>query len=112
MFFKNNDNKTFKNIETKFESDLDLELKSFIYVIRNFDLNKNKSSCFIRFLNSRNNVKDSEIEDGYLIVFNKSKKLLKRLSNRSDLLLYDISTIDYFVNDRKWFKDDYIFNKG
>ena len=29
-----------------------------------------------------------------------------------DLLLYDINTIDYIVNDRKWFKDDYIFNRG
>jgi len=27
-------------------------------------------------------------------------------------LLYDIGTIDYIVNDRKWFKDDYTFNKG
>jgi len=27
-------------------------------------------------------------------------------------LLYDIGTTDYIVNDRKWFKDDYIFNRG
>jgi len=47
-----------------------------------------------------------------LIVFNKSKKQLKRLSNRPDLLLYDINIIDHIVNDRKWFKDDYIFNRG
>ena len=47
-----------------------------------------------------------------MIVFNKSKKQLKRLSNRPDLLLYDINIIDHIVNDRKWFKDDYIFNRG
>jgi len=26
--------------------------------------------------------------------------------------LYNIGTTDYIVNDRKWFKDDYTFNKG
>ena len=47
-----------------------------------------------------------------MTVFNKSKKPLKRLSKRLNLLLYDIGTIDHIVNDRKWFKDDYIFNRG
>ncbi len=47
-----------------------------------------------------------------MIAFNKSKKPLKQLPNRPDLLLYDINTIDHIVNDRKWFKDDYILNRG
>jgi len=106
------DEEASKNVETEFESDLDFELESFTCVIRNFDLDDSKSSCFIGFLSFRINVKDFEIEDGYLAVFNRSKKLLKRLSNRPDLLLYDINTIDYIVNDKKWFKDDYILNKG
>jgi len=37
---------------------------------------------------------------------------LKQLLNRPDLLLYDIGTTNHIVNDRKWFKDDYTFNKG
>ena len=37
---------------------------------------------------------------------------MKRLSNRPDLLLYDIGTTDHIVNDRKWFRDDYTPNKG
>jgi len=47
-----------------------------------------------------------------LAVFNKSKRPLKRSPNRPDLLLYDIGTIDHIVNDRKWFRDDYAFNRG
>src|SRR6266566_7867282 len=106
------DEKASKNVETKPESDPDLELEPFICIIKNFDLNDNKSSCFIGSLNSRNNAEDSKTEDGYLAAFNKSKKSLKRSSNRPDLLLYDIGTTDHIVNDKKWFKDDYIFNKG
>ncbi len=60
----------------------------------------------------KNSVEDSETENGYLAAFNKSKKSLKRSSNRLDLLLYDISTIDHIVNDKKWFKDDYTPNRG
>ncbi len=63
-------------------------------------------------MNFKNNVEDFETEDGYLVVFNKSKKPLKQSSNRPDLLLYDINTIDHIVNNKKWFKDDYTFNKG
>ncbi len=44
--FKNNDDKAFKNAETEFESDPDLKLKSFTYIIKNFDLNNNKSNYF------------------------------------------------------------------
>ncbi len=93
--------KAFKDIEIEPESNLDLKLKSFIYVIRNFDLDNSKFSCFIGFLSFRNSVEDSKIEDGYLAVFNRSKKPLKRSSNRPDLLLYDIGIIDYIVNDKK-----------
>jgi len=102
----------FKNVETELESDLDSELESFIYVIRNFDLDDNKSNCSIGILSFRNSIEDFETEGGYLAVFNRSKKLLKRSLNRPDLLLYDIGTIDHIVNNRKWFKDDYAFNKG
>ncbi len=105
------DEEAFKDVETKFEADLNPKLESFTCVIENFDLDDNKSSCFISFLNFRNNVEDFETEGSYLAAFNKSKKPLKKLSNRPDLLLYDISTIDHIVNDRKWFKDDYTFNK-
>ncbi len=104
------DEKAFKDAKT--ESELDLELESFIYIIRNFDLDNSKSSCFTGSLSSRNSVEDFETEDGYLAAFNKSKKPLKRSPNKPDLLLYDISTTDHIVNDRKWFKNDYIFNKG
>ena len=104
--------KTFKDVKIKPESDPDLELKSFIYVIRNFDLDDSKSSYFIGFLNSRNSVKDFETEDDYLAAFNKSKKPLKHLPNKLDLLLYNTGTTNYIVNDRKWFKDNYIFNRG
>src|SRR6266699_5565231 len=99
--YSEKDEEAFKNVETEPESDLDLELKSFICVIKNFDLNDSKSSCFIGSLNSKNNVEDSEIEDGYLAVFNRSKKPLKRSPNRPDLLLYNINTIDHIVNDKK-----------
>ncbi len=100
-FFKDDDNEVLENVKTEFESDLDPELESFICVIRNFDLNDSKSSFSIGSLNSNNSVKDSETEGGYLTTFNKSEKLLKRSSNRLDLLLYNIGTIDYIVNDRK-----------
>src|SRR6266699_5121374 len=49
--FKDDDNKAFKNAETEPESDPDPKLKSFIYIIKNFDLNDNKSSCSIGSLN-------------------------------------------------------------
>ncbi len=101
MFFEDDDNKIFKNVKIEFESDLDLELKSFIYIIKNFDLDNSKSTCFIGFLNFNNNVEDFEIEDSYFAAFNKSKKPLKRLLNRPDLLLYNINIINYIVNDRK-----------
>jgi len=74
---EDNDNKTFKNVETKFESNLNLELESFTYIIRNFDLNNSKSSYSISSLNFRNSVEDFKTEDGYLTTFNKSKKPLK-----------------------------------
>ncbi|SRR6266566_5698192 len=106
------DEETFKDVEIEFESDLDPELKSFTCVIRNFDLDDSKSSCSIGSLSSRNSVEDSETEGGYLAAFNRLKKPLKRSSNRPDLLLYDTSIIDYIVNDRKWFKDDYTPNRG
>src|SRR6266699_5511831 len=89
------DEETFKDVEIEFESDLDPELKSFTCVIRNFDLDDSKSSCFIDSSNFRNNVEDFETEGGYLVAFNKAKKPLKRLSNKLDLLLYDIDTIDH-----------------
>ena len=88
-------------MKTELESDLDLELESFTYVIRNFDLDDNKSNYFIGSLSSRNNVEDSETKGGYLTAFNRSKKPLKRSSNRPDLLLYDIGTTDHIVNDKK-----------
>ncbi len=100
MYFEE-DEKVFKDVEIEFESDLDLELESFTYIIKNFDLDDSKSSCFIGFLSSRNNVENSEIEGGYLVAFNRSKKPLKRSSNRPDLLLYNIDTTDYIVNDKK-----------
>ncbi len=64
MHSKENE-KVSKDIETEFESDLDLELKFFTCVIRNFNLDDNKSNCFISFLSSRNSVEDSKIEGGY-----------------------------------------------
>jgi len=112
MFFENDDDEAFKDAETEPESDLNLKLEFFICIIRNFDLDDSKSSCFISSLNFNNNIEDFETEGGYFAVFNKSKKSLKRSPNRLDLLLYDIDTIDYIVNDKKWFRDDYTFNKG
>ncbi len=106
------DKEAFKDVEIEFEFDLDPELKSFTCVIRNFDLDDSKSNCFIDSSNFRNNVEDFETEGGYLVAFNKAKKPLKRLSNKLDLLLYDIDTIDHIVNDKKWFRDDYAFNRG
>ncbi len=44
IYFKD-DEKDFKDVETKFKSKL--KLQSFIYIIRDFDLDDNKSSCFI-----------------------------------------------------------------
>ncbi len=107
-----NDEEASKDIETKLESDLDLELESFTYVIRNFDLDDSKSSCSINSLNFKNNVEDSETKNGYLAAFNKSKKPLKRLSNKLDLLLYDINITNHIINDKKWFKDDYTLNRS
>ncbi len=63
-------------------------------------------------MNSNNNAKDFETKKDYFIVFNKSKKSLKRSPNRPDLLLYNINTIDHIVNNKKWFRDDYTLNKG
>ncbi len=110
--FEDDDNKTFKDVEIEPESNLNFKLESFICVIKNFDLDDNKSNCSIGFLNFRNNVEDFEIKDGYLAAFNRLKKPLKQSSNRLDLLLYDISIIDHIINDKKWFKDDYTFNKS
>jgi len=110
--YSKEDKEAFKDVKTKPESDPNPELESFIYVIKNFDLDDSKSNCSIGFLNSRNNVEDSETEGGYLAAFNRSKKPLKRSPNKPDLLLYDTDTIDHIVNDRKWFKDDYTLNKG
>ncbi len=110
--FKDDDDKAFKDVETKFKSNSNPKLKSFTYVIKNFDLNNNKSNCSISSLNFKNNIENFETEDSYLITFNKSKKLLKQSPNKPDLLLYDISTTDYIVNDKKWFRNDYTFNKG
>ncbi len=112
MLFKSDDNEVFKDVETELKSDLDPELESFTYVIKNFNLDDNKSSCSIDSLSFKKNVEDFEIEGGYLVVFNRLKKPLKRSPNRPNLLLYDTGTIDHIVNDRKWFKDDYAFNKG
>ncbi len=112
IFFEDDDDEAFKDVETESESDSDPELESFIYVIKNFDLNDNKSSCFIGSLSFNNSVEDFEIEGNYFIAFNKSKKSLKQLLNRPNLLLYDTGTTDHIVNDKKWFKDDYIPNKG
>ncbi len=106
------DEEVFKDVETELKSDLEFELKSFICVIRNFDLDDNKSSCSIGSTSSKDSVEDFETEGGYLAAFNKSKRLLKRSPNRPDLLLYDIGTTDYIINDRKWFKDNYAFNRG
>ena len=105
------DEEASKDVETEPESDPNLELESFTCVIRNFDLDDSKSSCFIGSLSSNNNVEDFKTKGGYFTTFNKFKKSLKRSSNRLDLLLYDIDTIDHIVNDRKWFKDDYTLNK-
>ena len=101
MLPKDDDNKILKDVETKPKSDLDFELKSFICVIKNFDLDDSKSSCFTGSLSFNNSVEDSETEGSYFVAFNKSKKSLKRSPNRSDLLLYDIGTTDHIVNDRK-----------
>ena len=95
------DEETFKDVETKPESNLNPKLKSFTYIIRNFDLDDSKSSCSISSLSSRNNAEDSETEDGYLAAFNRSKKPLKQSLNRPDLLLYNIGTTDHIVNNKK-----------
>ncbi len=76
------DEEVFKDVEIELKSDLDLELESFIYVIRNFDLDDNKSNCSISSLSFRNNAEDSETEGSYLVAFNRSKKPLKRSPNR------------------------------
>src|SRR6266566_8831740 len=77
-FLKDDNNKTLKDVKTELESDPNLELESFICIIRNFDLDDSKSSCFTSSLSFNNSVKDSKTEEGYLITFNKSKKSLKR----------------------------------
>ncbi len=110
--YPEDDEEASKDAETEPESNPDLELESFTYVIRNFDLDDNKSSCFMGSTNSKDSVEDFETEGGYLAAFNKSKRPLKRSPNRPDLLLYDTGTTDHIVNDRKWFKDDYALNRG
>ena len=112
MLFKSDDNEVFKDVETELKSDLDPKLESFTYIIRNFDLDDSKSSCSIGFTSFKDSVEDFETEGGYLAVFNKSKRLLKRSPNRLDLLLYNIGIIDHIVNDRKWFRNDYTFNRS
>src|SRR6266699_6686888 len=77
IYFKD-DEEGFKDVETELESEL--ELQSFIYVIEDFDLDDNKSSCFISSWSFRNNIKNVEnveIESDYFIAFNKSKRPLK-----------------------------------
>jgi len=69
--FEDNDDETFKNVKTKPESNLNPELKSFIYIIKNFDLNDSKSNYSIGSLNSNNNIKDFKTKGSYLIAFNK-----------------------------------------
>src|SRR6266566_7327149 len=96
MHFKE-DEEVFKDVETEPESDLDPELESFTCVIGNFDLDDSKSSCSIGSLSSKNSVEDFKTKGGYLVAFNRSKKPLKRLSNRLDLLLYDINTTNHIV---------------
>ncbi len=98
---KNDDDKAFEDAKTEFKSDSNSKLKSFTYVIKNFDLNDSKSNCFIGSLSSNNNVKDFETKRNYIATFNKSNKSLKQSPNRLDLLLYDINITDYIVNDRK-----------
>jgi len=71
------DEETFKDVETELESNPDLELKSFTYIIKNFDLNNSKSSYSINSLSFKNNTEDFETEGSYLATFNKSKKPLK-----------------------------------
>ncbi len=96
------DEESSKDVETELE--LELELQSFTYIIGDFDLDNDKSSCFISFWSSKDNAKNVEnieIEGGYFATFNKSNKLLKRSLNRPDLLLYDIGTTDYIVNNKK-----------
>ncbi len=110
--YSEKDEETSKDTETEPKSNPDLELKSFICVIRNFDLDNNKSSCSINSLNFKNNAEDFETEDGYLTAFNRLKKPLKRLPNRPDLLLYNTGITNHIVNDKKWFKNDYTFNRG
>ena len=95
------DEEASKDTKTKPESNPNPKLESFIYIIKNFDLDDSKSNCSINFLNSKNNVEDSETEDGYLTAFNRSKKPLKRSPNRPDLLLYDTGTTDHIVNNKK-----------
>jgi len=71
--YSEEDEEASKNVETESESDPDFKLESFICIIRNFDLDDNKSSCFISSLNFRNNVENSETKGGYLVAFNRSK---------------------------------------
>jgi len=73
------DEEVFKSTEIELESNLDFKLESFTYIIRNFDLEDNKSNCFINSLNSKNNVENSKTEDSYLIAFNQSKKTIETI---------------------------------
>jgi len=98
---KDDNDEAFKDAETKLKSDPNPKLESFTCIIKNFDLNDSKSNCSTSFLNSNNNAEDSEIEGGYLTVFNKSKKSLKQSPNKPDLLLYDIGITNHIVNDKK-----------
>ena len=100
-FFKDDDDEAFKDVEIELESDLNPELKSFTYIIKNFDLDDSKSNYSTGSLSSNNSVENSKTEGDYLTTFNKSKKSLKRLSNRPNLLLYNIDTIDHIVNNKK-----------
>src|SRR6266699_1045570 len=59
------DKKAFKNVETKPKSNPNPKLESFTYIIRNFNLDDNKSNCSISSLNSRNSAEDSKTEDSY-----------------------------------------------
>ena len=99
--FKNDDNEVSKDVETEPKSNPDPKLKSFTYIIKNFDLDDNKSNCFISSLNFKNNVEDSKTKDNYLTAFNRSKKPLKRSPNKPNLLLYNTGTTDHIIKNRK-----------
>src|SRR6266566_10126823 len=62
MLFEDDDDKVFKNVEIEPESDLKLKLESFIYIIKNFDLDNNKSNYSMGSLNFKNNIENFETE--------------------------------------------------